>query len=68
MVNRMKAARVALLIGLGTALHPAPAVSAEKSAPELKVIPLRTVDNQGGQLELVGTARSGRAAPVQGAG
>jgi cellulose synthase operon protein B len=56
MVNRMKAARVALLIGLGAALHPAPAVSAEQSATELKVIPLRTVDNQGGQLELRGQA------------
>ena len=56
MVNRMKAAQVALLIGLGAALHPAPAVGAEQSATELKVIPLRTVDNQGGQLELRGQA------------
>ena len=59
MVNRMKAAQVALLIGLGAALHPAPAVAAEQSATksrELKVIPLRTVDNQGGQLELRGQA------------
>jgi cellulose synthase operon protein B len=56
MVNRVKAARVALLIGLGAALHPAPAASAEQSATELKVIPLRTVDNQGGQLELRGQA------------
>ena len=35
---------------------PAPAVAAEQSATELKVIPLRTVDNQGGQLELRGQA------------
>jgi hypothetical protein len=56
MVNRMKAAQVALLIGLGAALHPTSAVAAEQPATELRVIPLRTVDNRGGPLELRGQA------------
>ncbi|WP_198038383.1 cellulose biosynthesis cyclic di-GMP-binding regulatory protein BcsB [Skermanella stibiiresistens] len=65
MVNRLNAAKVALLIGLGAALNPGLATAADTvtgeaaaggAAKELRVIPLRSVDNQGGQLELRGQA------------
>ncbi|UEM04016.1 cellulose biosynthesis cyclic di-GMP-binding regulatory protein BcsB [Skermanella rosea] len=69
MVNRLYTAKMALMIGLGAVLYPsaagaaataanAPAAVTEPAAAgtDLRVIPLRAVDNQGGQLELRGQA------------
>ncbi|UEM20497.1 cellulose biosynthesis cyclic di-GMP-binding regulatory protein BcsB [Skermanella mucosa] len=71
MVNRLYTAKMALMIGLGAVLcqtagaaagaadipaAPVVATAAEPAGTDLRVIPLRAVDHQGGQLELRGQA------------